>query len=358
MSKDETTAPDHTVVVKQFDEDLNLLDTETFGVCLGDGLFSLSENVTRGIAVDASDNVYVTANITSNTSFGTTPNVTLNGPCVAKLNSSLSPVTGRNLGNNPEFFSNVRDIVAETSGVTYVVGRSTSAAIRVAQLPAALTSTTTLNSYTASSYGTSIDLDGSNIYLSGMNNSTSVIGDKISKSTWLSTIGGASVYTSTASTCNSVSTDGGGNLFIAGAFTNSVTLENGTLTASNATHRDMFVARLDDASGDSFKTDDEDGNTSPENESISERSNPDFEAMVYPNPTTGKLLIQFRGISSKETITTDVFDVAGSRILSLQASQLQDNVAEIDLGTLANGVYLLKISAGANKVFHKITLAK
>lgn len=355
MSKDETTAPNHTVVVKQFDEDLNLLDTETFGVVAGDLLFSLTDNITRGIAVDASDNVYVTMNLTSTLSgFGTTPAVTLfAGGSVAKLNSSLSPVTGRDLTANNSY-AVVRDIVAETSGVTYVTGAHTTTAIRVSQLPAALTSTTASYGYNSGYTGTSIDLDGTNFYFSGMNGSN-FLGGKANKST------GTQVFTpntySSTSTCNSVSADGGGNLFIAGAFQSSVVLETGTLTATNS-NRDMFVARLDDTSGDSFKTDEEDGNTNPENGSISERTNADFEAMVYPNPTTGKLLIQFRGISSKETITTDVFDVAGSRILSLQASLLQDNVAEIDLGTLANGVYLLKITAGANKVFHKITLAK
>ena len=80
---------------------------------------------------------------------------------------------------------------------------------------------------------------------------------------WLAFINRTQVNTySSTSTCNSISADGGGNLFIAGAFQSSVVLENGTSTATN-TNRDMFVARLDDTSGDSFKTD-EDGNTSPQ----------------------------------------------------------------------------------------------
>jgi len=119
----------------------------------------------------------------------------------------------------------------------------------------------------------------------------------------------------------------------------------------------MFVARLDDTSGDSFKTD-EDGNLNPEHESNAERMASDFEATVYPNPTTGKVFIQFKGIADKSVITVDVYDVAGAHVLSLQASDIRNNTAEMDMGQLANGVYLLKINAGANRVFHKITLAR
>ena len=120
----------------------------------------------------------------------------------------------------------------------------------------------------------------------------------------------------------------------------------------------MFVARLDDASGDSFKTDEEAQDSPSQDESISSRLTPEFEARVYPNPTTGKVFIQFKGIADKSVITVDVYDVAGAHVLSLQASDIRNNTAEMDMGQLANGVYLLKINAGANRVFHKITLAR
>ena len=69
-------------------------------------------------------------------------------------------------------------------------------------------------------------------------------------------------------------------------------------------------------------------------------------ATLYPNPTTGQLTIELEGLT-----TVEVFNLVGQCLLREDVSE---NNALIDMSSLQNGVYMVKLSANAGSVMQKV----
>jgi hypothetical protein len=65
---------------------------------------------------------------------------------------------------------------------------------------------------------------------------------------------------------------------------------------------------------------------------------------VYPNPTTGKIVVSGQLL----VVSVEIYDVVGKKLLSFQLSTLDSN--EIDISHLANGMYFLKVDGKVYKV--------
>jgi hypothetical protein len=73
--------------------------------------------------------------------------------------------------------------------------------------------------------------------------------------------------------------------------------------------------------------------------------------MVYPNPTTGALTIEYKS-ATDGTIELHVFDVTG-KLMQVQSNSAfaGTNTYHLDLNSLNSGIYLLEIKNG-NEVTH------
>lgn len=71
---------------------------------------------------------------------------------------------------------------------------------------------------------------------------------------------------------------------------------------------------------------------------------------LYPNPATGKFIIDSKNLSSME-----IFNLSGEKIYSVPEIQNADQY-EIDLSGYPKGIYLVKIVEGKNVVSKKIIL--
>ncbi len=89
-------------------------------------------------------------------------------------------------------------------------------------------------------------------------------------------------------------------------------------------------------------------NTTTIDELKNEKINPD----VYPNPTSGIFIINFKNKSSTTTIC--VYDVLGNCILNkYKCTELS---SEIDLSTQAKGIYFIEIISAEERVVKKVAL--
>ena len=71
---------------------------------------------------------------------------------------------------------------------------------------------------------------------------------------------------------------------------------------------------------------------------------------VFPNPTTGRISIELKGVEENATLQLDLYNLQGQR---LQNWSVQDQ--EIDLSLLPTGVYLLQIQVGDVMQWRKVT---
>ena len=77
-----------------------------------------------------------------------------------------------------------------------------------------------------------------------------------------------------------------------------------------------------------------------------ETSNSDFEIKIYPNPSKNNLNIDLSNKVYNE-FKFEIINILGESIISLNAnSALVENKINIDISSLKNGVYILKISSG------------
>ncbi|HNW76544.1 MAG TPA: YCF48-related protein [Bacteroidales bacterium] len=80
----------------------------------------------------------------------------------------------------------------------------------------------------------------------------------------------------------------------------------------------------------------------------------DQQAAIYPNPLTGSLL-QVRLPESRQ-ITVELFDITGKRMFS---SSFQGSEATVDLSSLRNGFYLVKLWNGSSLIaLKKLTISR
>ncbi len=86
---------------------------------------------------------------------------------------------------------------------------------------------------------------------------------------------------------------------------------------------------------------------------------PDQEGYVnlYPNPTTGKVTIEYKP-RWNETIAVEVMDLRGRKVLDARfASYAGEYRKVLDLGGLAPGTYLIRVEMGTEVSVHRLVLA-
>ncbi len=76
---------------------------------------------------------------------------------------------------------------------------------------------------------------------------------------------------------------------------------------------------------------------------------------IYPNPTTGKVNLEFNGITST-AVGIEVFNLLGERVITRTLNS--NGTQTIDLSSLNNGIYYMNVTAGDLKATRKITLSK
>lgn len=75
---------------------------------------------------------------------------------------------------------------------------------------------------------------------------------------------------------------------------------------------------------------------------------------VFPNPTKGRLNIEFKEISVSCSI--EIFNSLGSKVLSDQRSVAGQRLYSVDISTFTTGIYFVKISSGEFQSTHKVVL--
>jgi hypothetical protein len=80
-----------------------------------------------------------------------------------------------------------------------------------------------------------------------------------------------------------------------------------------------------------------------------------FDFVVYPNPSTGKITISMPGYNNRKS-EIEVFDLLGRTAFSKEFSSIESSELKVDLGALSKGNYILKVSNGSQFSTKKITL--
>ncbi len=118
---------------------------------------------------------------------------------------------------------------------------------------------------------------------------------------------------------NGITTDGYGNVFTTGYFLNP-TLTFGTINVTNAGNYDMFIAKLNSATG-------------------IEENIQNNEINIYPNPATNMLQIA----SSKFQVEgIKIYNVMGEKVIS-HWSLVNSNSVTVDVSGLENGMYFVEV---------------
>ena len=90
-------------------------------------------------------------------------------------------------------------------------------------------------------------------------------------------------------------------------------------------------------------------------------SNDNFEIsglQLYPNPTSGSLNIQFNS-RNQGTVKVTLFDVKGRTILQRDFENVGTSFTKsMDLESVANGIYIVKIQEGSYSSSKKILLSR
>jgi Secretion system C-terminal sorting domain/Beta-propeller repeat len=156
----------------------------------------------------------------------------------------------------------------------------------------------------------------------------------------------------------SIATDGSGNVFVTGSFLSS-SITFGTITLSNTNGNtgdgDMFIAKYDPDSNvpwakcaGGIST----GHGKPKSANAGINDPTTNEIIVYPNPTSGKVIVSTAGSQSAIT-SISVFNMAGKEV-NCRKSAVGSNEVTVDLSDQAKGIYILLIKAGENLYKRKI----
>src|SRR6185369_8916331 len=80
---------------------------------------------------------------------------------------------------------------------------------------------------------------------------------------------------------------------------------------------------------------------------------------VFPNPTTGKLKIQF-GLKESTSLSVDILDAKGNSIQRNDGAYLSagNHEKEIDLSGESTGVYFIKLKTDKGSRISKVILSK
>jgi len=82
---------------------------------------------------------------------------------------------------------------------------------------------------------------------------------------------------------------------------------------------------------------------------------------AYPNPFTGKAVIEFRTPGANAHVVVELYDINGVKILTLFDKKVQGNVwykTEVNGASLSQGVYIYRISNGHQVINEKLILNK
>lgn len=293
----------------------------------------------RGVATDGSGNVYITGLFSSSSiTFGTTTLInTSSGYAdmfIVKYNSSGNVLWANRAGGNLNDQS--FGIATDVSGNVFVTGTSGSSSITFGNITLNLTSAV--------------------LFIVKYNASGNALWAKMAVG-----LGGVP---------RSVATDGSGNAFMTGQFM-STSITFGTIILKNPNGNttngyDMFIAKYDANGNVPWAKTAVYSNHKPKSGYAGINDPPATEITIYPNPTTGKIILSTA--SSQSTITgISVFNIAGKEVLSRQsAACLPDRQVgspqltvgpqqiELDLSSQAKGIYIVLIKAGDNYWRRKI----
>ncbi|MBD2716046.1 T9SS type A sorting domain-containing protein [Microvirga sp. STR05] len=77
---------------------------------------------------------------------------------------------------------------------------------------------------------------------------------------------------------------------------------------------------------------------------------------MFPNPSTGMVTLDVRGANAKNNLQVSVMNMLGQTV---HTASLKDNFEnQLNLSSLANGVYLLKVQTGSDFTTRQLTIAK
>jgi hypothetical protein len=157
-----------------------------------------------------------------------------------------------------------------------------------------------------------------------------------------------------------IATDRNGNVFVIGDFGSS-TITFGTITLNNtygtntSNYTDIFIAKYD-ANGNVPWAKCAGGATisKPKSADAGIDNTTANEITVYPNPTSGKVILSTT--NSQSTITSiSVFNITGKKVFSRQ-SAVGSQQLDVDLSSQSKGLYILLIKVGENVYRRKIIL--
>jgi hypothetical protein len=87
-------------------------------------------------------------------------------------------------------------------------------------------------------------------------------------------------------------------------------------------------------------------------------SNDRFKLTIIPNPTTKMTLVQYNLLEA-EPVTLNLYDITGTLVKSYQKiSQAKNGSIRIDMGTLSQGVYILKFNSSEFSTTRKLVIEK
>ncbi|MDP1725285.1 MAG: T9SS type A sorting domain-containing protein [Bacteroidota bacterium] len=90
-----------------------------------------------------------------------------------------------------------------------------------------------------------------------------------------------------------------------------------------------------------------------------EEKNADFRLSVYPNPAVDKFSVTFV-LNQKTEINFEIYNILGAKIKSLEPERFSAGNHEtlINIETLSNGVYFLKLNAGEYSQLIRFNIAR
>ncbi len=81
----------------------------------------------------------------------------------------------------------------------------------------------------------------------------------------------------------------------------------------------------------------------------------DAEVVIYPNPSSGDANVSIRNNKSAD-YTITVMDVLGRTVKTVQANNIISSDLNIDLNTVSNGVYTVKVESGSGVNTQKLII--
>jgi hypothetical protein len=303
-----SSAGSFDIFVQKLDASGNLLWAKSMG---GTG-----EDIGRGIAVDASGNVYTTGQFESTVDFDPnagTANLTAAGGAdifVQKLDASGNLLWARSMGGTS--FEEGRSIAVDASGNVYTTGYFIG------------TVDFDPNAGTAnlSSAG------GVDIFVQKLDASGNLL--------WAKSMGGTGEDISYG-----IAVDASGNVYTTGYFSDTVDFDPnaGTANLSSAGSFDIFVSKL----------------SPPSVSSLGPRLSVGKIAL-YPNPATNSLSISLEGNPATEIAIT-LLDAQGKKCLE-QVLPVEEGKALLPLQGMAAGLHILHIRIGKEWIAEKVMIGR